>query len=800
MNSNPDNLASVSGQQQPRIFRRANLWLILILILAAILRFYRLGSQSFWADEGNSVVLATRSLMQIVSAAAADIHPPAYYLGLKLWGGVFGLGEIGARSFSVVAGILLVWFVYVLGRQLARASAGLIAALLAAVNPFLIYYSQEARMYMLLALCAAVAAYALVMWIQSPDRRKAAGILYVISAVLGLYTHYAFPILLVTLNLVFLLWLWRQRHQSASLLHDSGFWPWLGLQALAILLFAPWLPTAWRQLTTWPNAVASLGSVAGMLETLRLLNCGPTPCQLSPLLVGFELALVVLALLPLQKLSITNWLGRWLPLVWLIMPLAAMLIFGIFTPTFSKFLVIIVAPYVLLLAMGVVALALAIARPVPGDSGIGRNRISAVIMIVITGLLALSAIPSLNHYYHDPTVARDDYRSIAAYLKAIAGPHDAVILNAPGQIDAFNQYDHGPAQLYTLPSSRPPDPAATKAELDQINASADHIYVIYWATEQSDPENIVATHLAETAFKAWDTWAGNLKFSSYSAQDSPEPATFPDPLRFGDSILLEASGISSDPLQPGDIARALLRWSATTPLSNNYKITLQLLDPANQIVAQIDSEPVGGARPTSTWQPDETIDDPYGLPIPLATPPGVYPLILAVYDAESGVRLPIATSGGISDALTVGRIVVIPPVAAPPTAVLPIRLPDPAQRGPITFLGHDRFKQGFGHAPETPIHAGDQLHLTTFWQIDQELDADYQFDLLIDNRRLGRFPLAGPAYPTSRWLPGLPWRGEHSAALPADLSPGEHQLSIAIVAPDGAIVGDAITLPPLKVE
>ena len=144
--------------------------LFLILLLAAGLRFYRLDGQSFWADEGNSVVLARMTTGDVLSSAAADIHPPAYYLLLKAWGNIFGLDETGARSLSAVLGIFTVWGVYLVGAALKNKRTGLLAALLAAINPFLIYYSQEARMYQLLALTAVFAAYALTQWWRGAPR------------------------------------------------------------------------------------------------------------------------------------------------------------------------------------------------------------------------------------------------------------------------------------------------------------------------------------------------------------------------------------------------------------------------------------------------------------------------------------------------------------------------------------------------------------------------------------------------------------------------------------------------------
>ena len=125
--------------------------ILIILPLAAALRLYRLSGQSLWADEGNSVALARLGFIEIAQRTAFDIHPPFYYWLLKGWISFFGDSEIGLRSLSVVLGIGLVFLVGMLGLRYFGAAAGMVAAGLAAVSPFQIYYAQETRMYMLLA-------------------------------------------------------------------------------------------------------------------------------------------------------------------------------------------------------------------------------------------------------------------------------------------------------------------------------------------------------------------------------------------------------------------------------------------------------------------------------------------------------------------------------------------------------------------------------------------------------------------------------------------------------------------------
>ena len=781
------------------------LFLFFILLLAAGLRFYMLDGQSFWADEGNSVVLAQEPVTTIIRSAAADIHPPAYYFLLKIWGSVFGLSEKGARSLSAVLGVLVVWGVYLVGTALKNQRTGLLAALLAAINPFLIYYSQEARMYQLLVLAAVITTWALLQWWQETSHSGrimplGASLIYLVFALLGLYTHYAFPIHLITLNLIFLIWLIWNRGGFGSALRRY-FLPWVLLQGAVVLLYLPWLRTALHQLATWPKPAVTINALQALVTSFRLFTCGPILCPLNRVVQAavalFAAGLILFGIGHQRRTRDLSLSQLLLPLLWGILPVAAMLITGTFTPTFFKFLILALPAYLILLALGMDAVGIpAIRRPRKEDLDIATIR-ATLLTPVLFLLLAYPSVPALEHYFHDPLAARDDYRSIAAYIKAVSGPNDTVILTAPGQIDAFSQYDHGKAEVIPLPEDRPLDTAKTLAQLNAVLQKSGRIFAIYWATEQADPQGVIENYLAENAFKAWDVWVGHLRFVAYSAASPPELIPYDQPVHFGEAILLEAAGYSAEPLQPGDIARVRLSWLTNAPLTTRYKVTLQLWDPANQIIAQMDSEPGGGAHPTTSWTPGKAILDGAGLPIPLATPPGQYPLILAVYDPASGQRLPVSGQGALDNALVVGSITIRPPQEPPPAAILPIRYPAEAVRPPFVFLGYTRGKQGFGHDPDIPLRPGDILHLTTFWRATSAPPGDYQFEFRLDETPLGRYQLAGPGYPTSQWLPGFPWRGEHAVMLPPELATGRsHRLSLQILDPVGNPVGEPVFLKP----
>ncbi|RUA17278.1 MAG: hypothetical protein DSY55_02440, partial [Clostridia bacterium] len=106
-------------------------------------------------------------------------------------------------------------------------------------------------------------------------------------------------------------------------------------------------------------------------------------------------------------------------------------------------------------------------------------------------------------------------------------------------------------------------------------------------------------------------------------------------------------------------------------------------------------------------------------------------------------------------------------------------------------------KQGVAHISDDTLRPRDILHVTTFWQANVRPTGDYLFEFRMDNVPLGLYHLVGPGYPTSRWAPDFPWRGEHAVTLPPELATGRsHRLSLQILDPAGRPVGEPVFLKP----
>jgi hypothetical protein len=112
-------------------------------------------------------------------------------------------------------------------------------------------------------------------------------------------------------------------------------------------------------------------------------------------------------------------------------------------------------------------------------------------------------------------------------------------------------------------------------------------------------------------------------------------------------------------LLPEDDALELnLYWQTDTPIPVNYTAFAQLISAENQLIAQSDSIPAGGDRPTAGWVIGEIIADPHILSLPIDVPLNTYRLIVGLYDPFTGQRLPLVDTNGsvVGDAITVDEV------------------------------------------------------------------------------------------------------------------------------------------------
>lgn len=637
-------------------------FLALIVLVAGGLRFFRIDAQSFWNDEGNSARLAERSIDLIVEGARGDIHPPGYYLALKCWRGLFGHSEAALRGLSAVCSAASVVFVFLLGwRLFERAAVGLVAAALVSLNPFEVYYAQEARMYAMLALWATASTWALTAWWQAgdetPERRRWSLAAYVVVAAAGLYTHYAFPLVMLAHSLGVAAWLWCVRRRQNVLRRLRS---WVLAQAGVLLLYLPWLPTAWHQVTSWSPPPEAYQFPDVLFDIWRLLNYGhtiPTRAVLSGSVAAA--CLVILGLLvPAGKdrhVGKFPFRLRWMLLALLVLvPVVVILGTGAYRSAYEKFFLVAAAPLSLLLARGIAGgwrLAwLSAARRKP--SVIAASR--AVILLLVVSYAADTG-RSLDTLFFDETYARADYRGIVRRIDASSRPGDAIILNAPNQWEVFTYYHPDDGHVFPLARQRPFDVRANEAELRQIVSEHQRLFALYWGDAESDPERFIERWLEENTYKAGEAWYGDVRLATYAVPvEVPDTPSVILDARFslgdgdsGPAILLDGYTLADLALSPGDILQLTLFWRTEDAIADRYKVFVHLYDQAGELRAQTDSEPGATLRPTNTWSPGEWIADHYGVLIPVDAAAGSYTLVVGLYDLIDPTLRLDATENGV---------------------------------------------------------------------------------------------------------------------------------------------------------
>ncbi len=180
-----------------------------LVVIAAAIRIVVLTNQSYWSDEALTAYEAQLPLGAMLNTVFhVETTPPLYFLLIWAWAHVFGTGEAALRSVSMLAGVALVPITYLSARDLVSPRAGVIAAALVTFNPFLIWYSQEARAYMLLAALSGASFLWFIRARHEPSRRNLAW--WAIWSSLALATHF-FAGFLVAPEAVWLLWSARTR-------------------------------------------------------------------------------------------------------------------------------------------------------------------------------------------------------------------------------------------------------------------------------------------------------------------------------------------------------------------------------------------------------------------------------------------------------------------------------------------------------------------------------------------------------------------------------------------------------------
>jgi mannosyltransferase len=622
---------------------RFHLWILLIVLLAFALRLYAIGRQDIWGDEAFSIWLSNQPLPQVV-AGGADTHPPLYPFLLYLWLRLAGSSPLAVRFLSALVGTLTIPAIFSLGRLALNHEAGLLAALLAALSPVLVYYSQETRMYGLVTLLAVLSVY----WaIRAFQEREATlpYVAYLLTTLGAAYTHYYAFFVVLAENLVILPVLLGRRHRAALR-------RWLAAQATLALAYLPWIAVQahflsgkagarfdeWDLSTAWHIARQTFAAFGAGLAV---------PSVGAGIVTALFLVAIAAGLVTLFRQRRPT---PWLIVAYLFLPLILAWAVNPIMPFFYARYVLLIAPaFYLLAAFGLVARG-ALWRPLGA-------------VLVLAGCCY-----GLIGYYTDDTYLKGRYGEMMEYVQARSQPGDALILANQLQRPLFQYYRPDDLDAYYFPRyDYPLEDPRTARDLQAIATAHPRLWLVRFGNPaEYDPAGYLSRWLATHGSKAYFGGWVDADLSLYVMAPAGAGGVIQHPLRvdLGGRVRLLGYTLSGEQVSPGDVLLLTLYWQALEPMAERYTVFTHLLDADNHIQAQVDSEPQGGGLPTDRWTVGQIVEDNYALTVSGDARPGPHVLEVGMYLLETMDRLPVRdpeTGADLADRVLLGTVEVVAP-------------------------------------------------------------------------------------------------------------------------------------------
>jgi 4-amino-4-deoxy-L-arabinose transferase-like glycosyltransferase len=435
--------------------------LALILIGATVLRLWHLGAQSLWLDEAHAIQIARLPWPDVaLYANPLDTNPPGYHVLLHFWMSLFGDSESAVRALSVVCAVASIAVTYVIAKRLVNPVIGLVSALLLAVAPADIAWSQQARPYTFLTLLAGVQVL-ILFGALARSHQWWRWIAWALAASVAIYTHYTALALLASLTLAGCIVLRDDRRGLVSLLLSSF---------AALASFAPWLRALMAQLATTgsANQYLSLPTLSTLAETLGdFAAWGGTPAIRVAVTVPAAL-LAILGAATLARMQRPRSAG--ILLFWLIGVPLCLALASYFASVYAlKFVLVSLPAFLILIAAGAGAMSHYVRKRLQfmlqWSFSSRRLRQTARFAAGLALALVIGSVLALNlnldgHYfsaYHN-----EPWRALAAQLTSQQLPGDVILLANPfGYTEpAFDYYylrNSTPSELTLERHSMPED-------------------------------------------------------------------------------------------------------------------------------------------------------------------------------------------------------------------------------------------------------------------------------------------------------------------------------------------------------
>ena len=438
-----------------------------ILAIAFFLRLISL-NQSLWLDEATSALVARDFGVGEVFTLfiANDFHTPLSYVLQYFWQNGFGSGEVILRLFSVIAGLGSIYLTYLIAKELFAKRVGYLAAAFLATSGLHVYYSQEARAYMLSTFLVTALIYLFLKLMKGGNWKYWA--LFSVTLVINSFVDYLPNLILPVF------WIYALIAKK-----DKAWWKRFLLAHLPLVV--AWF--LWMPIFSW-QLVGGLGvktSAPGWWKILGRTNFKelllvPTKFVLGRIsfynkalyaVVAGGVLFAYLALIIGTLHSTLKKKGYQLIILWLLIPVLLAAALGFWVSVFSYFRLIFVLPALFIL------LAAAI------------SKLDKKLFVPAVALVFLVNIISTGAYLSNERFHREDWRGFTEFVEKDSGDNYIVLFVADSNMEAYKYYDN----------------SANIAGPDALDGSHETIYLMRYLKDVFDPEDRLRSEIENLGFE-----------------------------------------------------------------------------------------------------------------------------------------------------------------------------------------------------------------------------------------------------------------------------------------------------------
>ena len=634
----------------PDAFRSSIIPLALTLAAYA-LRVTTLDRLGLAYDEAATALMARATPREIIAFHwdAAFEHPPVWVVLMHVWSNLASQNEFALRWLPMLAGVLLVPLTWRLTSRLWPTTAWVasLAAAFVAVAPVLVYYSQEARMYTLvvaLMLCSIFVILRLCRRLpnQPPDWLALIAYWLVCWTMLGMHYYAALGVALQAVAIAVVAVLSRDFRlpwgtllaafvgAAIPLLLWTAFSPGFQATVEVVLAAASSTPITWQFFLTDLWRELSFGAIRWQ----------PPAAAWGYVLVPLVMLGAVLSVTAREP-DRTRRLGRWIVLLLAIVPIVSgALVLRTLAPRYILW--VIPALYVLM--------ALATAWLWRVHRIFGGLAATLVLTICVLGL---------SHYFGP--YRKSEYRDMVRTMQQIGSPsQEAIILEAPRQHLLAKYYLPSAWAFYPMPTYPMPTvwpvtaptlvPEDEDDTIQQWLRQYHGLWAFYAGENEVDRGEFLAKYLTAVAYRVDCRQWLDVRACHYLSPHHWPVTTLPAPvIDYADELAL--TGVHATLYPDAANAHALLvqlDWLAALAPTQDYKVTLRLVDATASVISQTDDYPIGPLLPPTTWAAGDSKPGYVVLPLPDPLAPGRYTVELGLYSPDTLATIPAEHAGNLA--------------------------------------------------------------------------------------------------------------------------------------------------------